>query len=73
MRPKEGMAAHSTTAHHERRKRERDFDISESYYLLIEIGTQEPVLQHCLKTLQGMCLSQGIQLSQKGIHDQVRV
>jgi hypothetical protein len=58
---------------YQQRKRERDFDISESYYLLIEIGTQEPVMQHCLKTLQGMCLSQGIQLTQKGIHDQVYI
>lgn len=40
------------------RKRSRDADISESQYLLLELGTQEPVLQHCLKTLTGICLSQ---------------
>ena len=40
------------------RKRSRDADISESHYLLLELGTQEPVLQHCLKTLTGICLSQ---------------
>lgn len=52
------------------RKRSRDLDIGESYYLLLELGTQEPVLQHCLKTLQGMCLSQGVKLAKKGTHDQ---
>lgn len=52
------------------RKRSRDMDISESYYLLLELGTQEPVMQHCLKTLQGVCLSQGVKLAKKGIHDQ---
>ena len=40
------------------RQRSRDLDVAESYYLLLELATQEPVLQHCLKTLQGICLSQ---------------
>ena len=55
----------------ESRKRSRDMDIAESYYLLLELGTQEPVLQHCIKTLQGICLSQGVKLAKKGTHDQV--
>ena len=52
------------------RQRSRDMDVAESYYLLLELATQEPVLQHCLKTLQGICLSQGVQLVKKGTHDQ---
>ena len=31
---------------------------------------QEPVMQHCLKTLQGICLAQGVKLLAKGVHDQ---
>lgn len=53
------------------RQRSRDMDMAESHYLLLELGTQEPVLQHCLKTLQGICLSQGVKLAKKGTHDQV--
>ena len=52
------------------RMRSRDSDVAESYYLLLELGTQEPVLQHCLRTLEGICLSQGIKLARKGQHDQ---
>lgn len=52
------------------RKRSRDLDVGESYYLLLELGTQEPVFQHCLKTLQGVCLAQGVKLAKKGTHDQ---
>lgn len=52
------------------RKRSRDMDIAESYYLLLELGTQDPVLQHCIKTLQGICLAQGVKLAKKGVHDQ---
>lgn len=52
------------------RKRSREMDIAESHYLLLELATQEPVLQHCLKTLQGVCLSQGVRLAKKGMHDQ---
>lgn len=53
------------------RKRCRSMDISESFYLLLELGTQDPVMQHCIKTLQGICLAQGIKLATKGMHDQV--
>lgn len=52
------------------RTRSRDMDIAESYYLLLELGTQEPVMQHCIKTLQGICLAQGVKLASKGVHDQ---
>lgn len=62
--------AHHGTADPDSRKRSRDMDIAESYYLLLELGTQEPVLQHCIKTLQGICLSQGVKLAKKGAHDQ---
>lgn len=47
------------------RFKSRMLDISESYHLLMEVGTQDPVMQHCLKTLQGMCLSQGIHMGDK--------
>jgi hypothetical protein len=53
------------------RKRCRSMDISESFYLLLELGTHDPVMQHCIKTLQGICLAQGIKLASKGMHDQV--
>lgn len=52
------------------RRRERETDITESHYLLLELGTQEPVMQHCIKTLQGICLAQGVKLKKKGVHDQ---
>lgn len=47
------------------RMQNRMMDISESYHLLMEVGTQDPVMQHCLKTLQGMCLSQGIHIGKR--------
>ncbi len=53
-----------TSSVHSRMKT-RVMDISESYHLLMELGTQDPVMQHCLKTLQGMCLSQGIHIGKK--------
>jgi hypothetical protein len=43
----------------------RSLDVSESYHLLMEVGTQDPVMQHCLKTLQGMCLSQGVHIGKR--------
>ena len=52
------------------RMRSRDMDVAESYHLLLELGTQEPVLQHCLRTLQGICMAQGIKLKKRGTHDQ---
>lgn len=59
----------STTTHTsyllEDRMRNRMMDISESYHLLMEVGNQDPVMQHCLKTLQGICLSQGIHMGKK--------
>lgn len=53
------------------RARSRELDISESHYLLMEMVTQEPVLQYCFKILQGTCLAQGVTLKKKGVHDQV--
>jgi hypothetical protein len=52
------------------RMRAREIDVAESQYLLLELGTQDPVVQHCLNTLQGVCLSQGVKLAKKGTHDQ---
>lgn len=56
----------------EARRRSREFDISESHYLLMEMVTQEPVLQYCFKAIQGTCLSQGVMLQKKGAHDQAK-
>lgn len=47
------------------RYKNRVMDISESYHLLMEVGSQDPVMQHCLKTMQGLCLSQGIHIGNK--------
>jgi|LakMenEpi03Aug12_release.lakeMendotaPanAssembly.Ray.scaffolds.fasta_scaffold142176_2 hypothetical protein len=62
----EGMsqgAVHANTV--QARRKTRIMDISESYHLLMELGMQDPVMQHCLRTLQGMCLSQGIHIGKK--------
>lgn len=62
-------SSHTTTTRYEDsikgRMDGRVLDISESYHLLMELGTQDPVMQHCLRTLQGLCLSQGIHMGKK--------
>lgn len=52
------------------RMKSRETDISESLYLLLELGTQEPIFLHCLQSLQGICMAQGVKLAKKGTHDQ---
>ena len=49
-------------------KRVRDaskYTQDESYMLLLELSTQEPILQSCLKIVQSTCLAQGIQMKIK--------
>ena len=42
------------------RKRMRLHDIEESYYLLLELATSEPVLQQCFHILDSICLAHGV-------------
>ena len=38
----------------------------ESYFLLLELITQEPTMQNCFKVIEGSCLAQGVQLKVGG-------
>lgn len=58
------------------RKNSRMRDISESYYYLMEIATQDPVFQHCMRVLESTCLAQDIEIQirkPKGIRLQQRM
>ena len=43
-------------------KRMRFEDINDSYYLLMELGCKEPVIQQCFATLQNICLAHGVRV-----------
>lgn len=45
----------------------RQRDISESYQLLLELVTSEPVLQQCFKVIESTCLSQGVYCRVDGV------
>lgn len=43
----------------------RNMDVSESYYLLLELITSEPIVQQCFNIVENICLSHGISMSGK--------
>lgn len=45
------------------RQRQRAMDLSESYYLLLELCCCEPVIQQCFSIIENTCLAQGIAMS----------
>ena len=47
------------------RKRNRSLDVSESYYLLLELCCCEPTIQHCFGIIDNVCLSHGVTLVDK--------
>ena len=42
------------------RKRLRMQDVNDSYFLLLELANQEPVLQECFAILESICLAHGV-------------
>ena len=44
------------------RKRMRFQDINESFYLLLELGLKEPVIQQCFSTIESICLAHGVRV-----------
>ena len=44
------------------RKRNRAMDVSESYYLLLELCCCEPTIQHCFSIIDNTCLAHGVTL-----------
>jgi hypothetical protein len=43
----------------------RQYDINESYYLLLELCNNEPLVQQCFSIIDNICLSHGISMSGK--------
>lgn len=47
------------------RQRRRALDISESYYLLLELCCTEPLIQQCFSVIENVCLAHGVNMSGK--------
>lgn len=47
------------------RQRQRALDISESYYLLLELCYTEPIVQQCFNIIENVCLAHGIAMTGK--------
>lgn len=46
-------------------QRQRAFDISESYFLLLELCCTEPIVQQCFGIVENICLSHGLSIKGK--------
>jgi hypothetical protein len=47
------------------RKRQRALDISESYFLLLDLCNSEPIIQQCFYIIENICLAHGVTMSGK--------
>ena len=47
------------------RGRRRQLDMDESYYLLLELCCNEPIIQQCFNVLENICLAHGISMTGK--------
>lgn len=45
------------------RQRQRAFDVSESYFLLLELCCCEPIIQQCFSIIENVCLAQGVSVA----------
>jgi hypothetical protein len=47
------------------RQRQRDLDLNESYYLLLELCCTEPLIQQCFNMIENICLAHGVTIAGK--------